>query len=195
MIRRELLPVIACAGLLGGYACKSETTPPAEAPQTTAGTAERQFTVGDTFGVLRTLHSAEIEHGTLAQQKANDPRVRAFAEKVTGEQKTRLEEDNRVMSSLDIKPRSSETSDYIKTASDRQTARLESMTGSGFDVAYLDEQVDYYRLVIDTIEKDLVPNARDPQVRSMLEAARQRANDNLREAQDLRASVSGGMLR
>ena len=190
MVRRASLSLLACVGLLGVAACKSENTPPAEAPQTTAGTAERQFTSGDTFGVLRAIHQGEVDQGMLAQQKASDPRVRAYAEKVVNDHKARMQKDEQLMSGLGVSARDNDVSRQIKSSADRQNAKLDQMSGLDFDRTYLDDQIGYYRMVLDTFDRDLLPNARDPQVRATLQNARERANDHLREAQDFRNALS-----
>jgi len=190
MLRRASLSLLACVGLVGIVACKSENTPPAEAPQTTAGTADRQFTSGDTFGVLRAIHRGEVDQGMLAQRKATDPRVRDYAERVVNDHKTRMQKDEQLMSGLGISARDNDISQQIKGSADRQNAQLEQMTGLDFDRTYLDDQIGYFRMVLDTFDRDLLPNARDPQVRATLQNARERANDHLREAQDLRNALS-----
>ena len=190
--QRASLSLLASIVLLGSAACQSETKPPKEPTQTTAGTtAQTQFTASDTFGVLRALHTAEVEHGKLAQQKTKDPRVKAFAERVVADHKARMQKDEQLMSGLGIKPRGNVVSDQIKAAADQQTARLESMSGTDFDRAYLEEQINYYRAALDTFDKDLLPNARDPQIKADLTEARGRADSHLKEAQDLRLSLTG----
>lgn len=194
MSRRVSLSLVACACLLGAPACKSSQSsqPPAEPQmtQTTAGTPDRQFTTADTFGVLHSIHAGEVERGTLAQKKATDPRVRAYAEKVVNDHRSRMQKDDQLMSGLGISARETDMSQQIRSASDRETSNLASLSGSDFDRTYLDGQIGYYRMVLDTMDTELIPNTRDPQIRGSLQNARERANDHLREAQDLRNSLA-----
>jgi putative membrane protein len=190
MLRRASLSLLACVGLLGTVACKDESTPPAQAPQTTAGTTERLFTSGDTFGVLGAIHEGEVEQGELAQKKASDPRVRAYAEKVVSDHKARMLKDQQLMSGLGISAKENDISKQIKSSADRQNAHLESLSGIDFDRTYLDNQIGYYRMVLDTFDRDLLPNARDAQIRATLQSAREKANDHLKEAQDLRNALA-----
>jgi len=189
MIRRATVSLLACVGLLGTSACKSGTTPAPEAPRTTA-IADQQLTAGDAFGVLRALHAVEADHGLLARRKAADPRVRAFAEKVAGDHADRLQKDAQLTSGLSIEPTDNAISKQLESAARRRTAKVDSMTGSDFDCTYLDEQVSYCRIVLDTIATELLPNSTDPRVRASLLSARERANEQLHEAQALRDAVS-----
>lgn len=178
---------------LSSVACESETKPPPEPPQTTAGAPGMQnaggFTVGDTMGVLGAVHAAEIEHGTMAQQKATDPRVKAYAQKVVEDHKARMRRDDKLMSGLGVSPRETQVSQQIKSASDQQTQRLNGLSGSDFDRAYIEEQINYYRTALDVFDRDLLPNAKDPQIRADIAEARSRANDHLKEAQDIRLTL------
>jgi putative membrane protein len=178
--------------ILTSAACGHETTPPPEPPQTTAASPPSTgdgFTLGDSFGVLHAIHAAEVEQGTLAQKRATDPKVKAYAEKVVSDHKARMRKDDKLMSGLGVTPRDSTVSDRIKNLSDQQAARLNDLSGADFDRAYIDQQINYYRTALDVFDTQLLPNARDPQVRANLTEARSKANDHLKEAQDLRLSL------
>lgn len=188
--RNTLLTLLASGVLLATGACKSETTPPVEVPETTAGApAAAKFTVSDTFGALGAIHNAEIAHGKMAMQKATSPEVKAFAKKVVADHEARLRKDDELMGALGISPKQSSVSSQIKSAADDQSMRLDSMSGADFDRAYIDEQIKYYRMALDVFDKELLPEARDPQVRANLTEARARANAHLEEAQALRLSL------
>ena len=181
MSKRVSLSLFASVVLLGAVACESETAPP---PQTTAATMST-FTVGDIFGALRAIHAAEIEHGALAQKKAVDPRVKAFATNVLDDHERRTGRDDELIRTLRIKPKESRVSTWIRAASNRRTARLDSLSGDDFDRAYLEEQIRYYRSVLETFDNDLTPVARKELVKANVTEARDRSSEHLREAQDL----------
>jgi putative membrane protein len=191
MMKGTAVALLAPVILLGSAACsKPEPSPPPAAPQVTAGAVAQHTTAGDTFGVLHAIHSAEIEQGEVAIKNANDPRVKAFAESVVNDHKARMQKDQQIMSGLGIEPRESYSSQQMKAEGERQTSQLSSLSGTAFDRAYLDDQIGYFRQVLDTFDQDLIPNARDPQVKARLVDARERANRHLKEAQDLRVSLA-----
>jgi len=196
MIRSTIcsLTVVASGVLtLASAGCmKGPETAPAEASTTqttTATTTTTEFTVGDTFGALRALHMAEVEHGTTAMAKASDPKVKAFAAKVVNDHKARMKKDDRLMSGLGISPRQSAISDQIKSVSDAQSSKLDALSGAEFDRAYLDDQISYYRTALDTFDKNLLPAAKEPKVKAEIMDARTKAKDHLNEAQELRLSL------
>lgn len=190
--KAAVLSLLAPVLLVGASACKNEESAPPEAPQTAAGTTTTTSStsaVGDTFGALRAIHTAEVDLGSMAQKKATDPRVKAFATKVVNDHTTRMKKDDKIMAGLGISPTDNPVSQQISASADQEKARLDALSGADFDRAYIDEQIKYYRSAIDTFDKDLLPNVRDPQIRSRVEEARSRANEHLKEAQDLRLSL------
>jgi putative membrane protein len=146
-------------------------------------------TVGDTFGVLNAIHSAEIEHGMLAQSKATDARVKTFAANVVNDHKARMQKDRSLMTGLGVTPKDGDLSRQIKAAADEETTRLNALSGADFDRAYIEGQIRYYRGVLDTFDRQLLPNVRDPQIKADLSESRARANEHLKEAQDIRVSL------
>jgi putative membrane protein len=175
--------------VVGSAACEPETTPPPGTAETTAAAAST-FTAGDTFGALRVIHAVELEHGRLAERKATDPRVRAFAEQVVADHLDRMDRDDQLMRSLHVKPRRNRVCNWLESVSDRRVARLDALSGSDFDRAYLEEQISYYRSVLDTFDKDLTPSARNPRLRAGLDEAIERANGHLREAEALQTELA-----
>ncbi len=193
---RFIPAALASIVVLGGFACSSSQKQAPQSPtQTTSAEVSappktETMTAGDVFAVLRNIHRAEIDKGKLAQKKATDPRVKAFADEVVKDHEARIQKDEQLMKALNISPRDNKVSDEIKNSADKRNADLGTMSGAGFDKAYIEDQVSYYRAVLDTFDDTLIPNARDPQIKSDLVDLRARANRHLREAQDLRMSLA-----
>ncbi|MEO6419545.1 MAG: DUF4142 domain-containing protein [Polyangiaceae bacterium] len=189
---RSILPALASVALIGGVACSSSQKPAAQT-ETTSGQVSGQkaeaMTTGDVFGVLRNIHNAEIDQGKLAEKKATDPRVKAFAEEAVKYHQDRLAKDDRIMSALNIEPKDNKVSDEIKKSSEKATKDLQSLSGASFDRSYIDGQVNYYRAVVDTFDNTLIPGTVDPQIKANLVDLRGRANRFLKEASDLRLSL------
>ncbi len=197
---RSILPALASVALIGGVACSSSQKPAPQTPETTSASVggstvaaqpgAEPVTSGEVFGVLGNIHKAEIDQGKLAEKKASDPRVKAFAQEAVKYHQDRLAKDQQMMTALNIEPRDSKVSDQIKSSAEMQTSSLNSLTGKSFDRAYIDDQVNYYRAVIDTFDNTLIPGTADPQIKTNLVDLRGRANRFLKEASDLRLSLA-----
>jgi putative membrane protein len=81
-------------------------------------------------------------------------------------------------------------STWIQSVSDRRVARLDSLTDNEFDRAYVEEQVHYYRSVLETFDRDLTPNARNPRLRAGVEEAASRTSGHLKEAEALQDALA-----
>jgi putative membrane protein len=194
---KSMLPAIASLALIGGFACSSSQKPAAQSPETTSATvsgasAQQQgeaMTTSDVFAVLRNLHNAEIDQGKLAEKKATDPRVKAFASEAIKYHQERLAKDQQLMTALNVQPRDNKVSDEIKSSAEKQISSLSSLSGASFDRTYIDDQVNYYRAALDTFDNTLIPGTADPQMKNNVIELRGRANRFLKEAQDLRLSL------
>jgi len=186
-VRHTARALLAC-GLLATGACKSET-PPAQSAQTTGAATTTNFTVADTFHALATLHTKEIEINTLAERTTTDPRVKAFAQSVVQDHRLRMQKDAQIVGRMGLKPTDNEVSQRIRAIADDEMSKMSSLSGSAFDRAYIDGEIGYYRSVLDAFDHQLLPNTKDPEIRAELISARNRANDHLKEAQDLRGML------
>lgn len=175
-----------------GTGCSKDK--PAQAPQTTSGTVagENQanaLAASDIFAVLRELREGQVKQGKLAMGSASDPRVKVFAGEVVNDQMARMQREEQLMKVLDIKPRDNAISERVNHFEGQQAAQLKSLSGPTFDQGYLDSQIEYFRMVLDTYDRDLIPNATDSQIRSNLVEGRARANRFLETAQNIRGSL------
>jgi putative membrane protein len=189
-VRHTARAALLACGLLATGACKSEQPPTQAASTTGASTTTTSFSVGDTFHALATLHTKEIEINTLAERTTTDPRVKAFAQKVVQDHQMRIQKDAQLAGRMGVKPTDNEVSQRIRAIADDEMSRMSSLSGSAFDRTYIDGEIGYYRSVLDAFDHQLLPNTRDPQVRADLMDARSRANEHLKEAQDLRGMLT-----
>lgn len=200
MIRSASRSILASVIVVGAAACAGEQQQqaPTEVPKTTAGTIEQPTTTvegavstGDVFATLRAIHSSEMEHAKLALMKAQDPRVKAFADEVVKEHTAQSLNDEQLMSRMNVQPRPNAISAQISGDASDQTSRLNTVQGADFDRAYIQEQIRYYRMLLGVLDDKLIPNVRDPQVRNDLVEERARANHRLTQAEDVRLAMAG----
>jgi putative membrane protein len=172
-----------------------QATPPAGTTQTTAGTAPAgpssgRITSGGIIAALQELTKGQIDQSKLALSMSSDQRVKDFAAKVVRDETARLERQNQLMSGLGITPQTTDISEEVRSNQEYRLNALKATRGTAFDHAFLDEQVDYYRMVLDTYDNRLLPNATDPQIKASLQQGRDMANSRLSEAQTLRGAAA-----
>jgi putative membrane protein len=78
---------------------------------------------------------------------------------------------------------------HVREVETARLGQLRALSGSDFDRAFLDDQIEDYRSVFETYDKDLIPNAKDPRIKESLEIWRAHAERRLTEAQKLRDAL------
>jgi putative membrane protein len=90
---------------------------------------------------------------------------------------------------LGVTPEESATSKGLKSEADTTLARLKGMSGAAFDKAYVDNEVAYHEKVIGAVTTTLIPNTKNPELKSLLESAGPIFQSHLEHAKHLQASL------
>ena len=118
--------------------------------------------------IVVAANQVDIDAGKLATSKAHSKEVKAFAQQMitdhTGVNKLATE----LVNKLKVKPEENDTSRSIKQGGDDNLAKLKKLKGTEFDRAYIDHEVTYHQTVIDALDKTLVPNAKNDELKTLL---------------------------
>jgi putative membrane protein len=137
------------------------------------------------------VNTAEIEQGKLAQTKARSPKVKAFAAKMVSHHQMAKNEQARLAKRLDLSPAESADAAALQTDGKSTMKSLKEAKSADFDALYLDGQVTSHQKVLATLDEQLLPSAKSPDVTRALRAAREAVASHLEEAKTLRAELSG----
>ncbi|GAC1505107.1 MAG: hypothetical protein NVS1B6_13060 [Steroidobacteraceae bacterium] len=88
-----------------------------------------------------------------------------------------------------VTPEDNETSQSLKKGGDDNLAALKKLKGASFDRAYVDREVTYHQAVLDAIDKTLLPNAKNAELKALLEKSRPAFVAHLEHARHLQASL------
>lgn len=131
-------------------------------------------------------NSAEIAQAQLALTKASDPQVRQFATMMIdhhGEAKEELQK-------LNLSPTESQKSRQMAQKSQETLEQLQQKSGSEFDRAYMQAQLEGHRQVLEAINSDLLPNAKNPELAEYLQKMKPKVESHLRQAEAYNTSGS-----
>ena len=151
--------------------------------------AGREYTNAELTGLLHSYDADEIEVGELAQTKATDPQVRAFAKRIVGEHRAL---DTEVHSTAQRLQLSTAKVDIEDLAEDHRKGMEElngKAKGRDFDDAFLEHEIKMHKKVLDEIEDSLGRN-RNTELRPLLEKARDGIRAHLTAAEDLRKKIT-----
>jgi putative membrane protein len=139
--------------------------------------------------IVVTANQVDIDAGKLAETRASKADVKQFAKLMvtdhTGVNKQAIDLATR----LHVTPQDNDTSKSLKDGGDKNLANLKTLKGAAFDKAYVDHEVAYHQAVLDALDKTLIPNASNADLKALLVKVRPAFVAHLEHAQHLQASL------
>jgi putative membrane protein len=137
-------------------------------------------------GITDAVHSSEIEQAQLAQSKSKDPHVLSFASMMINHHSQARQREQ----AMGVSSAASPMLQTLSSQARQTTATLRDKTGKDFDRAYLQSQIEQHQKVLDTIDRQLMPNAKNPQLRSHLQSMRPTIEQHLQAAKDAQQALN-----
>jgi putative membrane protein len=141
--------------------------------------------------IVVTANQVDIDAGQLASKMATDPEVKKFGATMvtdhTGVNKAAVDLATR----LKVTPEDNATSKALKAGGEKNVANLKTLKGAAFDKAYVDHEVAYHTQVLEAIDKTLVPNAKNAELKALIVKVRPAFVAHLEHARSLQKTLSG----
>jgi putative membrane protein len=77
----------------------------------------------------------------------------------------------------------------LKDGGKANIAKLKGLKGDAFDKAYIDNEVTYHQAVLDAIDKTLIPNAKNDQLKDLLQKVRPAIDAHLQHAKQIQSAL------
>ena len=132
-------------------------------------------------------NNAEIAEGSLAERKATNAAVKAFAKKMVTDHRAMLQDGKSLASKLNISPDTTADAvgDMRNTAQDQIKDLTQKKAGKDWDEDYIDKQIDDHKDVLGKLQ-DAEKTTTDPQLKDMLTKAIGKVQEHLTMAQDIK---------
>jgi putative membrane protein len=88
-----------------------------------------------------------------------------------------------------VTPEDNPTSQSLKQGGDANLANLKSLKAAPFDEAYIDHEVTYHENVLDALDKTLIPDAQNAELKALLVKVRPAFVAHLEHARHLQAAL------
>ena len=141
--------------------------------------------------IVVTANQVDIDAGKLASQRASKPEVKQFGQLMvtdhTGVNKAAVD----LVTKLKVTPQDNPTSQSLKAGGDKNIANLKALSGAAFDKAYVDQEVAYHTAVLDAVDKTLIPNASNAELKALLVKVRPAFVAHLEHAKQIQATLGG----
>lgn len=139
--------------------------------------------------VLATLNDQEIQLAKLAHSKTKNQEVKTFALLMMSSHRQNNEDADELVGKLNIQNQSGQVSQLLKDETDGSFDQLQKLSGSEFDLAYINQQLRMHKNVLLQIENVLMPSASSPELRALLVQTKAKVNGHMRQADQVKSSL------
>jgi putative membrane protein len=139
-----------------------------------------------------TANQVDADAALVALKISKNKEIRAFAEMMKKDHINVKDQAMALAKKLNVKPEDNDTSKGLKSGGDQNLKNLGTLKGKEFDKHYIDHEVEYHEAVISAIEKILVPNSKNAELKKLLESIVAPLKAHLEHAKKVQAAVSKG---
>jgi putative membrane protein len=136
-----------------------------------------------------TADSVDISWAQVAMEKASDPRVRQFAADMVRDQTALNTLAVSLFQRLNITPAPNSTSNYLDRTAASKRQKYASLTGADFDRAYMKNEIAFHKTVNSALRSHLIPDARNPQLKDLLQIGLVKYQQHEAQAEQLAAQL------
>ncbi len=156
----------------------------------TAANANNNWTDAQILAFTAAANKGEIAEGKVAETKATNAKVKAFARQLVTDHTAMLSEGNSFAKKNNITPDStkSDVQDLSKDAKDEVQDMNSKAKGADWDKDFVDKEIDGHKKVLDKLH-DFQNSTQNAQLKDMLTKAATKVQQHLDKAQALKDST------
>jgi putative membrane protein len=192
---RHCLLALAASGMLMACTARdtnTDTTSAAGAVATSNDSAARAastnngWTDGRIVGFATAANAGEIAEGKLAQTKATNAQVKAFAKQLVTDHQAMLDEGKQFATSNNVMPdtTSSDVTDLMHESQEELKDLQEKKAGKDWDKDFIEHEIEGHKKVLDKLQQ-AAQSTTNQQLKDMLTKASGKVQEHLTKAQDL----------
>jgi putative membrane protein len=192
MTMQNMIKCAAVSGVLGFAASQTMAMDQQSASESKTHSkamqhAHQNLTESQVIKVVSTANNGEIKQARTVLPKLKTEEARKYAQMMINEHSANEKKGQTLASSLKLTPQVSGISTSLQKDSDNVVRKLSN--SSTPDKDYMSSQVDVHRKVLNTIEKQLIPNAKNAELKNMLTQTRTAVAKHLKMAEDIVAKM------
>jgi putative membrane protein len=132
----------------------------------------------------------DIKYAKIAKKKSDNLSINGFADTMIDNHTSVVKAATKLAKKLGVTPQSSDLSKKLKSNAKKERAKLKGMSGVAFNKAYINNEVAFHKTVIDLVTNTLIPEAKNEQLKSLLEKAGPMFKGHLQYAESLQKSLA-----
>ena len=157
-----------------------------------AGAAGQSINDAQIASIVVTANQVDIDAGELASKMATNPEVKKFGATMVTDHTGVNKAATDLATRLKVTPEDNATSKALKAGGEKNVANLKTLKGAAFDKAYIDHEVAYHSQVLEAIDKTLVPNAKNAELKALIVKVRPAFVAHLEHAKSLQKTLGAG---
>jgi len=145
----------------------------------------------DIANVAVVANQIDIDNADIAKEKSQNNDVKNFAQTMINDHQSVIDQATALVKKLNVTPKENATGKQLMADAKKTQAGLRSKSGSAFDKAYIDNEVAYHQAVINTVQNVLIPEAKNSELKQLLENVVPALKTHLEHAQMIQKNLSG----
>ena len=135
-------------------------------------------------------NNIDISAAKIALTHSNNKDVIQFARTMITDHNSVLSSAVALANKLELTPVDNDLVATLAEQSRKHEEKLRSLTGKAFDRAYIEHEVEYHRAVIGVIETQLIPGARNKELKSLLASVLPAFRAHLQHCEQIQKQLS-----
>lgn len=140
--------------------------------------------------IVVTANTIDIDAGKLAEGKTKNKEVKAFAKTMVTDHTAVNKQATDLAKKLSVTPQDNDVSKSLVTGAKENIKNLKSLKGAAFDKAYVDHEVAYHQAVLDAIDKTLLPNVKNEELKALMVKVRPAFVAHLEHAKSIQTTLT-----
>ncbi len=140
--------------------------------------------------IVVTANKIDIEAGNLAKSKTKNKEVLSFAKLMVTDHTSVNGQAVALATKLKVTPEDNDTSKSLSKGAADNMANLKTLKDKAFDKAYTDHEVAYHEQVLGAIDTVLIPNAKNAELKTLLEKTRPAIAAHLEHAKHMQQTLT-----
>lgn len=171
-------------------ATSTDTTMAASSDTTTSASTPAKLTDPEIASVAVTADQIDIDYAQIAKKKSKNKEVLEFASTMERDHGNVNKQAEALAKKLGVTPQDNPVTQSLLAQATTTKDMLNSKSGSDFDKAYVDNEVAYHKAAIGVVENTLIPDATNPELKSLLQSALPIFKGHLAHAEKIQAALS-----
>jgi putative membrane protein len=145
--------------------------------------------------IVVAANQVDIDAAKLAKSRTKNKEVKSFAETMIRDHSSVNKQATALCKKLKVTPEENATSKSLTDGGKQNVDDLKKLKGAEFDKAYVDHEVAYHQQVLDAINNTLIPNAKNAELKALLEKVAPVIQAHLDHAKKMQADLGGAAAK